>query len=855
MRDDKAHTKHPLPSAAAPAITAHVLIIADDKELTAGLTGLLDARGLKVTTSDSAGDAREVIGREDVNIALIDTRVIEVSGMALASLLHEVRPDIQCLMVIAHPSAIDASDTMEEGICGYLKNPLSRQDLYTAIDQCLDKLRLRREKSHSERALEVSENLYQSTIANMPVGIIIATPDFKLLKVNRYISEVLGYTKADLLKRTLLNLTCPVDILAFREAVKRLACNEAQTTTFETHYIHKNQTPVSATATLSLARDGTDIVRYAIVVTTAIREPGQVEDKLQKLANKVEINGESFIQAISTDILGHNRNESQLRDARDVSDNANKAKGDFLANMSHELRTPLNGILGFAQILARDKGLTKTQFEKIKAIEHNGQHLRRLVDEILDFSKIEAHQFPVNRDNFYLAGLIKSVSDITRIRSKQKNIQFYLERDTRLPKIVKSDEKLLRQILHNLLSNAVNFTRDGHVTFKISRVDLDIIDSPGQIHGQIPPAEKPDSLPPTCEEIDDCRKPGSAGVLGVESEIGDREIKIRFEVKDTGRGIPLRNTEDIFQPFKQVRSGERVIEGTGLGLSISKKLVELMGGELCVESTVGVGSCFWFDLKLTEIRAVQETPETPQQYVAGIRGRTPRVLVVDDMPENRAILTDILEPIGFIVAEAVDGLDCIQRCADFEPDLIIMDMIMPNMGGLESARRIRDDPKIKPTVVLALSGSVFETDRQRCQAAGYDDFIPKPIEVNFLLQMIRRHLDIEWEYGEPDFMNMNVETNNDQSGETVTASELLPSMADTVMPAMTGAHDEHSVPLQVADKLYDLAMKGDISGIYGLMDKVDSDSPEFAHFTTTIRKSTKSYKMKYIRDLIAPYRS
>ncbi len=439
---------------------------------------------------------------------------------------------------------------------------------------------------------------------------------------------------------------------------------------------------------------------------------------------------------------------------------ANQAKSTFLSNMSHELRTPLNGILGYAQILKRDSATSTEQQHGLDVIEQSGNHLLTLIDDVLDLAKVESGTIELYETDFHLPALISSVSEIIRIRVKCKGFEFQLElpsfvaegdqfpswegqgvgkkgseqyetleptpnpsqegnladspqeEDQGLPTYVHGDERRLRQILLNLLGNAVKFTDVGNVSLRVSELD----------------------------ELDELNNSTTQQL--------NNSTTLRFEIKDTGVGISPEELNTIFDPFRQAGERKSQAKGTGLGLAISRNLVELMGSTLQVESQVGSGSTFWFDIILPVVQDGTERQHVLTRQIAGMQGEQRTVLVVDDHRDNRAVLVDLLTPLGFQVVEAVDGRDGFAKATDTQPDVIITDLLMPEMDGFELIRRIRQSPDVQKTVIIATSASVYEEDQQRSVAVGSDAFLPKPVQADTLCEQLQQLLDLTWVYAE-----------------------------------------------------------------------------------------------------------
>ena len=604
------------------------------------------------------------------------------------------------------------------------------------------------ERKKFEGEIRRQKEYFEALFINSPVAVVTADLDGNVVSWNPAAEKLFGYTRTEAIGRNVDDLVANDDLIraeavGYTEQVFNLG--RVQATTRRTR------------------KDGSlvDVEVLALPVIVG-------EEKVGYIAIYIDV--------------------TELQEARREAEAANQAKSAFLANMSHELRTPLNAILGFTQLMNRDPTLTAEQRDNLGVINQSGEHLLVLINDVLEMSKIEAGRVTLQERGFDLYRLLDGLEEMFDLRARDKGLALSFERAEDVPRYVRTDEGKLRQVLSNLLGNAIKFTPEGGITLRVGSRE----------YGAGGRQEAPTALLPTSYAY------------------------LHFEVEDTGPGITPEELAVVFDPFVQATSGQQLQEGTGLGLAISQQYVRLMGGDITISSGSGRGSVFKFDVQVGLADAAEVQVAQPTRRVVGLEpdqraadGGPYRLLVAEDKETNRQLLIKLLTglgppPLGFEVKEAVNGHDTLEIWERWEPHLIWMDMRMPVIDGYEATRRIKATTKGQGTIVIALTASAFEEDRERMLAEGCDDFVRKPFRENEIFGMLTKHLGVHFAY--------------EEQGPPAAA---LPADTAASLTAALAA-----LPASWVADLRQATIRADLNLILALSDQICGESPALADALT-----------------------
>ena len=540
----------------------------------------------------------------------------------------------------------------------------------------------------------------------------------------------------------------------------------------------------------SLAEKATREADFNIQVNVESNdEIGSLAMALNQLINQVK----SLLADREAELKLQQQQHQELQIAKETADIANKAKSNFLTSMSHELRTPLNGIMGYTQILRQNKELNEEQKKGLKIINESGNHLLMLINDILDISKIEAGKLKLQPTEIHFSSFLRDLVDIFDLQALQRGIIFQSEISENIPKIIVADEKRLRQILFNLLGNAVKFTDRGKVTLKVNTISQS------------------------------------------NTEVSD--LALRFEVIDTGVGIPKQSIDTIFNPFEQITGGKEWKPGTGLGLSISRQLVELMGGSLKAESELNKGSKFFFEINVKALDSQIESNSYLQALpkIVGYEGRPRKVIAVDDNLNNLAVLSSMLKSIGFEVLTTDNGYEAIELAKKSDPDIVMTDLLMPLISGFQVAQEIKKSEFSQDIPIIAISATPISLMEEDSYQDYFTEFIFKPIIEEDLLDLLKRVLNLNWTY--------------QSDSELATLNGQVKPIDNNLTQAV-----KYEVPdIKELNQLYELALMGNMKKIRQWASYIKKVDRKYTAFADRIQVLATEFQDLEIISLVEKY--
>lgn len=691
-----------------------------------------------IETAEGGEEALELLAdlqADDYDIALVFSDYImpDIKGDELLKQIHQMSPQTLKIMLTGQADLEAIGNAIKYAkLYRYIPKPWQLEDLKLTVvdavhsylqDKKLAEQNLRQQKINEElkkinEALSQSENRLIQFLDALPVGVAVHKDNGTVAYLNQTGKKLFNFedipesSPEQLASAYQIYLSgtdrlCPIDNLPIVRALR------GETVIMDDLEVRRDDRIIPFEIRTTPIIDANGKIIYAISAFQDISQRKQAEELLA-----------NYNRTLETEVQ---QRTQELEKAKKAAETADRAKTFFLAKMSHELRTPLNAILGFSQTIARSSNLTLQQKDNLSIIRSNGEHLLNLIEQVLDLSKIEAGQMSLNQTNFDLYQLLDEMAKMFQLKAKQKGLQLNYDFTPEVPQYIQTDRIKLRQILINLLNNAIKFTQEGAVTIKVSL------------------KQKPD----------------------LEREKHPTLGTLIFAVRDTGPGIAVHELDRLFQAFSQTSLGQKNQEGTGLGLTISRQFVQMMGGDIRVESEIDRGTLFTFEIQIKIVDAIDNYAQKITQQAIGLDANQPpyRILLVDDDRDNCQLLEQMLSPIGFELKKGNNGKEAIDLWQSWQPHLILMDLQMPVIDGYQAIRQIRsfeannqssltplnkgeskkkqDEPRVK---IIAMTASILDRERIAAEEAGCDDFISKPFQENTIFNILQKHLGVRYIY-------------------------------------------------------------------------------------------------------------
>mgnify|MGYP003492891636 CR=1 FL=1 len=805
-----------------------------------------------IETAEGGRDALELLAdlradEHEIALVLSDYIMPDIKGDVLLRQIHEESPDTLTIMLTGQADLEALSNTIKYAkLYRYIPKPWHNEDLQLTVveavhsylqDQKLTIETIKRQEANEEllrvneellrvnnelklvnEELSASESRLNQFLAALPVGVSVYNPDGSIEYLNHAARELLG--AGTLLSNNIGQLPATDrpynsnnDQLYFPSNFPILRALQGEFVKIDDVEISQYGLIITLEISATPIFDNSGNITYAIAVIQDISERKEAE---RVLAN--------YQRTLESQIV---ERTEQLQRAALAAETASRAKSTFLANMSHELRTPLNAILGFTQIMEPSPNLTAEDRENIRIIYRSGEHLLTLINQALDLAKIEAGRMLLLPTNFDLYRLLDDLQNMFQLRAENQDLQLLFQRSEDVPQYVHTDEVKLRQVLLNLIGNAIKFTQTGLVSVRVRKKEVDRSNESAKI---VDVAKNPTNY--EFENQSYASKPTLSSQSSSADLIATDDLNIlevcclQFEIEDTGVGIAPSELGQLFQAFMQTESGQKAQKGTGLGLTISRQFIQLMGGDITVESQVNCGTIFQFEIEVSVVDvAAIPSPEAKDQIV-GLEPNQPsyRILIVDDREDNRQLLVKMLSPLGFAVQEASNGLEAVKIWENWQPHLILMDLRMPVMDGYEATVEIRariqqreeeraggeemnfsglQSPIPK---IIALTASTIEERRSFALLVGCDDFIRKPFRKTDIFDTLNQHLGVNYTY----------------SSSTGDRNNVSDSTSNVVLAYMA------KLPAEWIGDMKQVIRSADFELIATTIEEIRSDNPEFA---------------------------